>query len=88
MQQWKWFVYIVECLDNSYYVGMTWNIGERMEQHLSKYGSAYTRKHGFKRLAYYEEHESLEDARKRERQLKGWTRKKKENFLKRIWRKL
>jgi putative endonuclease len=86
MNNWKWYVYIIECLDNSYYVGMTWKPDQRFVQHLSKFGAKYAAKHGVKRLAYLEEYENLEEARLREKQLKGWTRKK-ENLIKGVWGK-
>jgi putative endonuclease len=65
----KWYVYIIECLDDTYYTGMTWKPEIRYEQHISKFGSKYTSNHGVKRLAYLEEHENLEVARRRERQI-------------------
>lgn len=87
MGNWKWYVYILECNDNSYYVGMTYKIDVRYEQHLSKLGGKYTAKYGVKRLAYCEEYESLDEARLREKQLKGWTRKKKEMLINGVWKK-
>jgi predicted GIY-YIG superfamily endonuclease len=83
MSQWKWFVYIVECLDGLYYTGMTWNIEERMEQHKSGKGSRFTGKHGFKRLCYVEEFKDILQAREREKQLKDFSRKKKELLFER-----
>ena len=71
-----WYIYILECLDGSYYVGRTCRMSDRFEQHLSKYGSKYTRKHGVKRLAHLERYDSFEEAQRREIQLKKWTRKK------------
>lgn len=85
---WKWYVYIIECMDNSYYTGMTWQIDTRWIQHLSGLGSKYTSKHPPKRLAYHEEYDSLEEARLRERQIKGWSRNKKERLIKGEWTKL
>jgi putative endonuclease len=82
MQPWKWYVYIVECQDGLYYTGMTWNIPVRMGQHASGLGSKFTSKHGFKRLCYYEEFTDLNLARERERQLKDFSRKKKEALWK------
>ena len=32
-ENWHWFVYIIECKDRSYYVGMTWCPEQRFEQH-------------------------------------------------------
>lgn len=75
MKQWKWYVYILECLDGLYYTGITWNIEERMEQHRSGKGSTFTAKHG---LCYVEEFANIIEARNREHQLKDFSRKKKE----------
>lgn len=85
--QWKWFVYILECTDGSYYVGRTWRVDLRFDQHISGLGGKYTAKHGTKGLVYVEEYESFEEASLREKQLKGWTRKKKEKLIKNEWNK-
>ncbi len=63
---WKWYVYILECLDDSYYTGMTWDPSIRFEQHLTGYGGKYSSEHGVKKLVYLEEHEDFELARERE----------------------
>lgn len=78
MKKWRWFVYIIECLDGFYYTGITYNLDKRMEQHHSGQGSKFTAKHGFKCLRYCEEFDDLLDARQREHQLKDFSRKKKE----------
>ena len=77
-KRWKWYVYILECLDGFYYTGITWNLDLRMEQHKSGIGSNFTKKHGFKKLRYFEEFFDLIQAREREKQLKDFSRKKKE----------
>lgn len=87
MNKWRWFVYIIECEDGSYYTGKTWNPNIRYEQHLSGLGGKYTRKHGVKRLVYLEEHEDPEVARKRELQIKDWNRVKKEKLIHGEWNK-
>ncbi len=66
---------------------MTWNVDIRYGQHLSKFGSKYTANHGVKKLAYLEEHTDLEVARKREKQIKDWSRKKKEKLINGDWNK-
>lgn len=86
MSQWKWYVYIIECSDGTFYTGMTWSIPNRMEQHKSRLGSRYTIVHGFKRLAYVEEHDRLETARMRERQIKDWSQKKKQKLISGDWK--
>ena len=78
MKQWKWYVYILECLDGFYYTGLTWDISNRMSQHAAGVGSGFTARHGFKALRYCEEFEDLEQARLREIQLKDFSRKKKQ----------
>jgi len=78
MNQWKWSVYIIECQDGIYYTGMTYNIDKRLEQHRLGLGSKFTSKHGFKCIRYVEEFANIEDARRREIQLKDFSRKKKE----------
>lgn len=87
MSKWKWYIYILECKDGSYYIGRTWKPEIRYEQHWSGFGGKYTAKHGVKRLAYLEEYESFEEAKLRENQLKGWTRIKKEKLIKGEWGK-
>jgi len=81
MKEWKWYVYILECLDGTYYTGLTWNPSNRFDQHLSKLGSKYTKKHGVKELVYLEGHTDLEVARKREIQIKDWSQKKKQMLI-------
>ncbi len=80
-RKWNWYVYIIECLDGTYYTGMTWSVDLRIEQHSSGLGSVYTSKHGFKKLVYYEVHDNFDVARLRERQIKGWSRGKKRRIL-------
>ena len=50
-------------------------------------GSLYTSKHKPQRVVYLEEYENLDEARRREKQIKGWTRKKKEKLIKGEWGK-
>ncbi len=85
--QWKWYVYIIKCKDESYYTGMTWRADIRWTQHLSGVGSSYTAKHKPQKVVYLEEYENFEEARLRERQIKGWTRKKKEKLIDGEWGK-
>jgi len=84
---WKWYVYILLCDDESYYTGMTWQPNNRWVQHISGIGSRYTAKHKPKKVVYIEEFDNLEGARLRERQLKGWTREKKEKLISGKWGK-
>ncbi len=81
-----WYVYIIECQDGSYYTGLTYEISKRFEQHLSHLGSRYTREHGVRRLAYLERYDTLDEERFRERQIKTWSRWKKEMLISGEWK--
>ena len=83
-----YFIYILECNDKSFYCGSTKDIRKRIQTHLSKRGSLWTLKRLPVKLVYYEEYASLLLARKRENQIKGWTRNKKINLILGIWSKL
>lgn len=87
MKPWKWYVYIIKCLDETYYTGLTWKPEVRYDQHTSGLGGKYTARHGVKKLVYLEEHNNLETARKRERQIKDWSQEKKRKLIKGIWKK-
>lgn len=80
-KQWKWYVYIIRCQDGLYYTGLTWDLTQRLEQHLSGKGSTFTSKHGVDKLVYAEQHDDLLLARNRERQIKDFSRKKKETLI-------
>ena len=47
-----YYTYIIRCLDNSLYTGMTNNLGQRVEEHLSKSknGAKYTKSHNAVKL--------------------------------------
>lgn len=81
MSKWKWYVYILETKNGFYYTGMTWNPSNRLEQHKLGLGGKYTSKYGVSRLVYLEEHEDFELARKREVQIKDFSRKKKKILI-------
>ena len=72
-----WFVYIIECSDGRFYTGVTNNVEQRFQRHKSGQGGSFTNRFGVQRLLYYEKFSVRDEAYKRERQLKGWTRRKK-----------
>ncbi|MNV03125.1 GIY-YIG nuclease superfamily protein [compost metagenome] len=74
-------MYILLCVDNSYYTGSTRNLGRRLEQHQSGNGANHTRKYGPVELVYYEEFTRIDIAFYREKQIQGWSRKKKEALI-------
>lgn len=65
-----WFVYILECNDNSYYTGITKDINKRMEAHKLGKGSKYVHNKGFKKLLFAKSCINKSDASKKEYQIK------------------
>jgi len=88
-KQHRYYVYILRCSDSSYYTGITNNLEIRLNQHHSGYNKqAYTYKRRPVELVFHEEFQQVEQAIAFEKQLKGWTRKKKEALIKKEWKKL
>ena len=75
------YVYILECVNTQYYVGSTTDVALRFQQHQNGEGSNFTRKYGPVKLVYVEICDCIEDAFKREKQIQGWSRKKKEALI-------
>jgi len=75
------FVYILKCADGSYYVGSTTDVAERERVHNEGLGAEHTAAHRPVRVVYSEAHESWTAARKRDAQVKHWTRAKKEALI-------
>jgi len=72
------YVYILKCeKDNSFYTGYTKDLYRRIKEHNIGKGAKYTKAHGSVQLLYYEEHVSVQDAMRREREIKKLSRKKK-----------
>ena len=70
--------YILRCVDGSYYVGSTDDLDARLVKHRDGSASGFTAARRPVALAYSEVLDSIEAARARERQLKGWTHAKKD----------
>lgn len=70
-------VYMLTCSDGSFYVGHTDDLDARMAQHRSGEGSAWTRSRLPVELAWTESFPTRDEAFQCERQLKGWSRAKK-----------
>lgn len=73
----KHYVYIMSSKARVLYVGMTNNLPRRMYEHKNKINIGFTAKYNVNQLVYFEEVENRIAAIKRERQLKGWLRKRK-----------
>lgn len=76
------YVYILKCHDNSYYVGVTNNLDIRLYQHQEGIiETCYTYSRRPLELKYYEIIQDNIQAITREKQIKGWTRIKKEALI-------
>jgi putative endonuclease len=73
-----WAVYMLQCSGGSYYVGVASDVAHRVQQHNSGQGPTFTRERRPVELVYVEEYGSYLAARRREKQIKGWRREKKE----------
>lgn len=71
------YVYILQCADGSFYVGSTQDVDRRLKAHNEGKGAAFTARRRPVKLLHAESHPNTEDAGKRERQLKRWSRSKK-----------
>lgn len=70
------YMYILECADRSTYVGSTWNLQKRLEQHQLGEGAIYTQTRLPVRLLYSEFYGRIADAFAREKQIQNWGRAK------------
>ena len=77
----KAWVYILRCSDASYYTGSTNNLELRLAQHTAGEGGQWTRSRLPVHLAFAEDFPSEHEAFLCERQIKGWSRAKKEALI-------
>jgi len=82
MQRKQAYVYIAtNKLNTVLYTGVTSNLIKRIYQHRNKIASGFTSKYKVNKLVYYEIFEDISEAIKREKQIKGGSRKKKLNLI-------
>jgi tRNA/rRNA methyltransferase len=79
------YVYMLRCVDYSFYVGHTDNPDHRIEQHHAGEIAGYTQNRRPVRLVFVQEFATREEALAAERQLKGWSRAKKEALILQNW---
>ncbi|CZH42063.1 TPA: GIY-YIG nuclease family protein [Legionella pneumophila] len=83
------WVYILQCSDKSYYTGQTDNLEKRLTQHQDKMiPGCYTSTRLPIQLKFSQEFMSREEALNAERQIKGWSRRKKEALINGDWQAL
>ena len=78
----RYYIYIFKCSDGSYYTGITSNLEKRLQEHQLGYESSwYTYRRRPVKPKFISELDNPRDAIGREKQIKGWTRKKKEALI-------
>lgn len=83
------YVYILQCNDGSFYTGHTDDLDKRLAQHTQAYfNNCYTAKRLPVVLVYQGKFETRDRARIVEKQVKGWSRKKKQALINDDWNEI
>ena len=72
-----YFVYILANHSRRLYTGATNDLERRMAEHREKQMPGFSKRYNLHRLVYFEETNDIQAAITREKQIKGWLRKKK-----------
>ncbi len=72
-----YYVYIVASRSGVLYTGVTNDLERRVQQHKEKVTEGFTAKYNVTKLVYYEDNQHIRAAIEREKQIKGWLRKRK-----------
>jgi putative endonuclease len=71
----SYYVYILASrIGGTLYIGVTNDLVRRMFEHESDAVDGFTKRHGVKRLIYFEQYDDIENAIRREKRLKQWNR--------------
>src|SRR3972149_5594993 len=84
----SFYVYILRCVDYAYYVGHTDDLQRRIAQHDAGEIPGHTEGRRPVRLVFAQEFSTREEALAAERQLKGWSRAKKEALILENWERV
>ncbi len=77
-----YFVYLMTNYTNTVvYTGVTNNLERRFFEHKSKLQKGFTQRYNIKKLIYFETTSNIKSAIEREKQIKGWTRQKKNQLV-------
>jgi putative endonuclease len=83
------WLYILRCADGSYYVGTTRkSLDERLGEHNAGLYDGYTARRRPVTLVFAQHFEMITDAIAAERQVKGWSRAKKEALIAGNWERV
>ena len=77
----SFYVYILLCMDGSFYTGYTNDLQERTKQHENGKGAKYTKSHRPKKVAYVEVFGSRSSAMRREKAIKKLSHQQKQDLI-------
>ena len=77
----NYYVYIMTNMSRTLYTGVTNDLPRRVWEHKQKLVKGFTKKYNITKLVYYEETNDVLGAIEREKQIKGWLRKKKIDLI-------
>jgi putative endonuclease len=80
----NYYVYIMSNKSKTIYIGVTNDLARRIYEHKNKMIDGFTKKYNLTMLIYFEVFNSVEDAIRREKQLKNWHRQWKINLIESI----
>ena len=83
-QRQSYVYFLTNFLRTVLYIGVTTDLSRRIGQHRSSTVEGFSKKYHLSCLVYYEEIPTLLEAIKREKQLKGWKRSKKEALISKV----
>ena len=75
------YVYILLCSNGKYYTGSTTDLQKRLAEHQESCGANFTRKYLPFQFVYVETFKTVDQAFAREKQIQGWSSKKKEALI-------
>ena len=78
----KFFTYIILTSNNKYYVGHTKSLLDRLNYHQNDKGAKFLVKNKPLKIVWHQEFNNKLEAIRREKQIKGWKREKKESLIK------
>lgn len=84
MREFNFYTYIMASNSGTLYIGVTRDLARRISEHKQGLIKGFTLRYGCKKLVYYEHYSDIRQAITREKELKGWLRKKKEDLIRTI----
>ena len=77
----SYYVYVMSNTSRMLYTGVTNNLERRVFEHQHKLVEGFTKRYNLHRLVFFEQTPNVRAAIEREKQIKGWSRKKKINLI-------